>query len=271
MDRERLTQIVRYALGVASEADEWNERELGPIHLLKFAYLADLAHAKRTNGQTFTGVPWRFYNLGPWDEGAHAAVESAANDSGAAKRTFDWGGEREGIRWGIADSELASGLRTVGDRLPLEVASAIRAAVKKYGADTYHLLDDVYLTKPMLHAAPGERLDFSVVVTAAPEPADEVPVAAEGPPASISKSEAKRRHVVWTDLRDALRERVRAGGARRRRLVPAPTAPIYDEVFAAGVAALDEMAGSPIPKATGTVTFSPDIWKSRGRRESDIS
>jgi len=272
MDSERLTQIVRYALGVASQADMRSDRELGPIHLLKLAYLADLAHAKGSQGETFTGVPWRFFKLGPWDEEAHSVISTAAESSGAAKRTFDWGGDRDGIRWSVHDDHLAEQFLRVGDRLPSGVASAIQNAVRQFGNDTYRLLDHVYMTKPMLHAAPDERLDFSVLT--APEDISgdaEEPSESETTHVQISKSEAKRRYAAWIGRRDALRERVRAGGTRRRSLVPPPIAPTYDDVFAAGVAALDEMAGEPIPEARGTAKFSPEIWKSRGRRESDLS
>jgi hypothetical protein len=271
MSQDRLTKIVRYALAVAAQADERNDRELGPIHLLKIAYLADLAHATRRSGTTFTNVPWRFYDLGPWDEGAHAAIEAAADGSGAIKRSFDWGGKREGIRWSISERDLCEELLRVGDELPSEVASTIQSVVRKYGADTYELLDHVYLTQPMLRAAPGERLDFAAVAPPPEADSGEGLETAEVTASAISKAEAKRRRAVWNDKREALRERVRAGSAPRRRLVAPPTPAVYDDVFAAGLATLDEMAGPPIPDVRGTVTFSPEIWKSRGRRESDIS
>jgi hypothetical protein len=272
MDSEKLKQVVLYALGVASLADDRDARELGPIHLLKFAYLADFAHAKHRDGKTFTGVAWRFYKLGPWDEEAHSVIERTADASGATKRLFDWGGARDGTRWSVADGQLADRLLRIGDQLPSEVTSAIQWAVKTFGTDTYRLLDHVYLTSPMLHAAPGERLAFSVMPMA-PErgtPDEGTPRASDPAPSPISKSEAKRRRAAWVARRDGLRERVRAGGSRRR-LVPAPAEPIYDSVFDAGLAALDGMAGPAIPQVAGTVQFSPEMWKSRGRRESDIS
>lgn len=270
MDPEKLKLIVRYALGVASQKDEWTERELGPIHLLKLAYLADVAFAVRHGGETFTGVPWRFYKLGPWDDGAHSAIVSAAHDSGAHERQVVWDGTRETTRWSVRDAQLADSLLRSEDKLPFEVASAVQQAVKRYGKETNELLHHVYLTKPMLHAAPLETLDFSVVLPE-PSPEDDIVAAAPvAPTAPMSKTAARRLRDDWFARRDALRAQMKAG-ATRRQLVPAPTQPIYDEVFEAGVAALDEMAGPTLPIGEHTVKISPEIWKSRGRRESDLS
>ena len=44
MDRDRVDLLIQYALAVAGQND-FGERELGPIHLLKYVYLGDLAHA----------------------------------------------------------------------------------------------------------------------------------------------------------------------------------------------------------------------------------
>ena len=37
--------VVQFALLTAGEEDQQHERQLGPIHLLKYVYLADLAYA----------------------------------------------------------------------------------------------------------------------------------------------------------------------------------------------------------------------------------
>ncbi len=52
----RVDLLLQYALLVAGEQDEFLDRQLGPIHLIKYVYLADLFHAKRNNGVTFTGT-----------------------------------------------------------------------------------------------------------------------------------------------------------------------------------------------------------------------
>ena len=64
-DQRRIDLLLQYALVRAAQEDDWRDRELGPIHLLKYAYLADCAYAERHDGQMFTGVEWRFYHFGP--------------------------------------------------------------------------------------------------------------------------------------------------------------------------------------------------------------
>ena len=60
--------LLQYALLVAGEEDEHTDRQLGPIHLIKYVYLSDLAFAERNDGKTFTGVNWQFYKFGPWSQ-----------------------------------------------------------------------------------------------------------------------------------------------------------------------------------------------------------
>jgi hypothetical protein len=47
----RVDAILRYSLAVTAESDDPWDRELGPIHLLKGVYLADLAYAQRHGGR----------------------------------------------------------------------------------------------------------------------------------------------------------------------------------------------------------------------------
>ena len=44
----RVDLLLQYALLVAGEQDEFLDRQLGPIHLIKYVYLADLFHANET-------------------------------------------------------------------------------------------------------------------------------------------------------------------------------------------------------------------------------
>jgi hypothetical protein len=52
----RIEAVLGYALAVAAQADHPRDRELGPIHLLKYLYLADLAHAETHGGESYSGV-----------------------------------------------------------------------------------------------------------------------------------------------------------------------------------------------------------------------
>jgi hypothetical protein len=46
---------LKYILAAAGQEDYGN-REVGPIHLINYVYLADLAFAERHGGETFTGT-----------------------------------------------------------------------------------------------------------------------------------------------------------------------------------------------------------------------
>jgi len=55
-DLNKIRQIMQYALLVAGQNDDPYERQLGPIHLVKYVYLADMEYAEYHEGQTFTGI-----------------------------------------------------------------------------------------------------------------------------------------------------------------------------------------------------------------------
>ena len=76
-DPSRVDLLLQYTLLVSGEQDEFLDRQLGPIHLVKYVYLADLFHAKRNNGVTFTGIEWKFYKFGPWSQAVHERIELA--------------------------------------------------------------------------------------------------------------------------------------------------------------------------------------------------
>ena len=85
---DRVDLMIQYALAVANEADDYRDRELGPIHLLKYIYLGDLAFARENQGTTFSGSPWKFHKFGPWAQELHAHIQSAATRIGAQERHF---------------------------------------------------------------------------------------------------------------------------------------------------------------------------------------
>ena len=45
VDAAKADLILQYALLLAGQEDDFFDRQLGPIHLLKYCYLADLIHA----------------------------------------------------------------------------------------------------------------------------------------------------------------------------------------------------------------------------------
>lgn len=254
-DATRVDPLLQFILAVAGQQDEPRDRELGPIHLLKYAYLGDLAHAESRDGETFTGVRWQFYDFGPWSPAVLDRVEPALlGRAGAERNVIQSARYGDFVRYSLHDERLLDALDHV---LPGPVVSAVRWAVGEFGSDTPALLRHVYLTRPMLRAAPGEYLVFEPRAMEISEP--------EGAPAlDESRKLAKQRKKLAEHLREEVRRRL----AERRTPVPAGPPPRYDEIFFEGVAWLDHQAGSPFPVSDGELVFSPEVWKSRGRAES---
>lgn len=254
-DPARVDPLIQLILAVAGQQDELRDRELGPIHVLKYAYLADVAHADAHGGETFTGAQWQFYDFGPWSPALLHRIEPAAAGVGAERKIVR--GERYGdfTRYSLHDEQL---LDRLDHQLPNSVVSTIRWAVREFGTDTPALLRHVYMTRPMLCAAPGEYLTFEHGADVVAEPRG-----AES--ANESPKLTRQRRKIAEHLRTEVRRRL----ADRPAATEAPSpAPRYDDVFFDGVAWLDEQAGDPVPLAQGELVFSPDIWKSRGRGES---
>lgn len=250
MDPARAEAVLGYALAIAAEADDWRHRELGPIHLLKYLYLADLAHAKRHCGEPFTGTTWTFYKFGPWSQEAHARIEPLMEALGAKRRTFPSRySEDDAVRWSLSP-ELIDDMEA---RLPTEVALPLARAVREFGDDTSGLLHHVYRTWPMLNAAPGEVLDLK------PQPKDrpEVNAAEESPKLS-------RRKIGHLRKLAAQRSEERS---RRLRLLPPDPPPRYDKLWEGAMAQLE----APIEPEEGVLRFADSVWHSQSRRDPDIS
>jgi len=271
MNIDRADLLLKFILAAAGQ-EERGERELGSIHLLKYAYLGDLAYAENHSGETFTGTRWRFYNFGPWSEELFARIEPAAESVGAEARRFSSGySERDAIRYSLADDIEYERLDA---QIPAEIGRTVRSAIRRFHADTSALLHYVYATPPMLRAAPGEFLDFSqepgereesATFPTAALGAASAALVAENPSVSVPLSKTARRKKL-----EAMKKRVHERLAGKRAVTPPPP-PRYDQVFAEGVKWLDSLSGSELETDSGEMIFSSDIWKSRGRREPGVS
>lgn len=259
MDLERVDLLIKFALAAAGREDP-GQQELGPIHLVKYVYLADLAYAEKHAGETFTGIPWRFYHFGPWAAEVYNRIAPAIHDVGACERMFPSRyGNEDVVRWTLVNDELYDEL---DGQLPSEVGRAIRNAVHKFGDDTNSLLHHVYKTAPMLRAAPGEPLDFRFAGTVVAEPIPAYNAAPQAAP--LSTKEKKRRKEAIASLRAKIQERLRM--PKGPELV-APPAPRYDEEFLKGQCWLDALAGDPVEPCEGELEFSDAIWKSSFRSD----
>ncbi|MCK1859649.1 hypothetical protein MXE00_14905, partial [Legionella pneumophila] len=77
LNTENVDLIIQYSILAAGDEDEYLDRQLGPIHIIKYVYLADLYYAKFNTGQTFTGADWSFYKFGPWSQEVNIRIEPA--------------------------------------------------------------------------------------------------------------------------------------------------------------------------------------------------
>ena len=256
-DFSRVDLVLQFALLIAGEEDERFDRQLGPIHLIKYVYLADLSYAQKNDGATYTGIKWRFHKFGPWSEEVNARIEPALSAINAAKESFpsDYEEDQDWTRWSLRDERL---LEDKAQQLPSSVTVRLRPVVHEFGKDTSLLLDHVYETMPMLCAAPGEQLDFSIAQNvSSEEPASE--------PLRMDSLSNKKKKLLEQRLRE-LRKKYKNRQRKETPLVnPAPS-PQYDDVYFEGLAWLDSLAGPPLSEGEYEVEFADEIWKSAARK-----
>ena len=265
MNIDRVDKIIQYALLVAGEEDDFQDRQLGPIHLIKYVYLADLAYAKYHDGKIFTGTKWQFYKFGPWAQEVYERVEPALLSINAEKKTFpsNYGDKEEWVRWRADDDRFMDDLKK---KLPLIIKSTLQIDVHQFGQATPELLAYVYSTEPMLSAAPKEFLYFSDLKT---PPINFLPE--ESSSKSLSKKQQKKLKAKRRDLRAKATEKLAARREKNKKLVEPPVAPRYDDVYFDGLEWLDSLSGEKIPTGDMNVVFSDSIWKSPARRGDEVS
>ena len=262
-DPSRVDFLLQYALLVAGEQDEFFDRQLGPIHLIKYVYLADLFHAKRNNGVTFTGTEWQFYKFGPWSQSVNERLEPALSAIGAEKRSFqsDYEDRQDWVRWRLSDEKL---LEKLESQLPFEITSGLKEDVRRFGKDTQSLLHYVYRTEPILSAAPNEFLDFTVV-------ANEISTNESMPKPLRMDGLSNRKKKQFEERMRELRTRYKNRERKDRKLLNPVKDARYDDVYAEGMSWLDSLAGEPLRDDEQVVQFSDEVWKSPTRKGGDVS
>lgn len=271
MQPDRVDDVMTFALCVAAESEDARERELGPIHLIKYVYLADLVHAQAT-GQSFTGAAWQFFHFGPWSPEVAGRIDPLVLHLGVGEREFE-GAEGQGSRYAFespstAEEVLADLER--GRRIPSRIAAYVRRWVREFGANTVDLLHFVYQTPPMLQARPHEWLDLTTPVpeleAATAGSSSERPMQPSATPVSVKA--AKRRRAKIDAARAEVQARLRARlEARRARKSTDQPPPRYDEIYAEGVAWLEALGGPELEETEGELVVDPSIWEEpRGGR-----
>ena len=261
-DSSRIDLVLQYALLVAGEQDEKFDRQLGPIHLLKYVYLADLYHAEKNEGATYTGIKWRFYKFGPWSQTVNERIEPALSAIGADKKSFpsNYEENQDQIRWSLQNEHL---LQERERQLPGTITFHLRRNVLQFGKDTQSLLYYVYNTKPMLNAAPGEYLDFTVTGNVSANNPAAIPLRMD----SLSNRKKKQ----FKERMRALRVRHKNKRKEDSKLIKPVKNPRYDDVYHEGIAWLDSLAGPQFAEGEYTVEFSDEVWKSATRKSEDVS
>lgn len=257
MNAQRLQALYEYILARANGAEDYRERDLGPIHLLKYAYLADVEWAKR-HPESWTGVQWMFHHFGPWSVQAWEQIATTMKTIGATVRVVEHSkADDDGIRYRSQDVEPDSRLAR---EIPAEIRLSINQAVKRHGNDLAQLLHTVYVTPPMVHAAPGEPLDLKHSWR---EPQTRQALATPEPKtAKQRKRETERRRAFSEDIRARLAER-NAARVHQGRV------PRYDDIFRSGTDWLNGQDAVNVSGA-GTVRVGADIWKSETRADQDV-
>ena len=256
MDINTVDDLLKYILAAAGQEDPGN-RELGPIHLVKYVYLADLAHSQRHKGSTYTNIPWIFHRFGPWSTEVYKRIEPVVREIDASERKISSPKyEDDFFRWELVDDEL---FEELDRQLPFEITLAIKKAVHEFGDDTSALLHYVYATDPMLRAAPGEHLPFK------PYPECEEDTIETQPSTKALRLSKTARKRLKEKIEAMLSEKL-----AKKKKPSVYTPPRYDQVFFEGQKWLDEIAGEPIESQQGQLSFSKEIWKSPSRTESDV-
>ncbi len=257
----KISTIIQYSLLVAGEEDDYKCRDLGPIHLLKYVYLADLFYAKKNNGKTYTGIDWIFYNFGPWSQRVHAQIAPALHRINATQNKFNSDyGKDDWVRWSLQDSEL---LITKERQLPTSITLWLRKDIHKYLKDLPELLNYVYSTEPMINAAPNESLDFNFAILKPYEKKEDLKLGLDR--LSISKKKKFKTNLSLA------RNKYQESRLERQFDTQRDNKPRYDEVFEAGIGWLESLPGQQFEPADLTVDFSNEVWKSDTRNGGDVS
>ena len=265
MDSERVDNIIKFTLAAASQEEEWSNRGLGPIHLVKYVYLADLAYSEHHEGKIFTGAPWRFHHFGPWAREVFERIKPVVEETHAKEKKISHPKyEDDFYRFQLVDQELYDLLYNT---LPLAITTAIKSAIHSYGSDTSDLLSYVYKTRPMLQASPGENLDFSFHDRELEIEQKEIAEALSPPWRSMSVKQKKQRKEKIANIKKVMENR-RSKRISLQKQKPSYTPPRYDEIYFNGLEWLDSLAGDPIEPEEGTLEITEDIWKSPFRTDA---
>jgi len=260
-DQQRIDQIILFSLLEAGHEDDLWDRELGPIHLVKYVYLADLAYSEYHKGETFTGVPWRFYHFGPWAEEVYLRINPVLEDIGASIKQISSPKVKDDFyRYSYSDDELYNELL---NSLPLDITGPLKKVIHNYGKDTAELLHYVYRTRPMICASPGEYLCFM------PKKQDQDLEVEQIQEQKLSVKRKTLKKAAIETLKKEMADRFKQALAQKKE-IPEFIPPRYDDIYNEGIKWVESLAGDPINKEEGTLEVSPDFWKANFRINDEL-
>ena len=114
----------------------------------------------------------------------------------------------------------------------------------------------------MLHAAPGEYLDFKVDRDSSVEEISTGPLRAE----TLSNRKKKQFKERMASLQEKHKNRQRPDS----KLINPVKNPRYDDIYNEGVAWLDSLAGQSFSEMEYVAEFSDEVWKSTARKGTDV-
>lgn len=249
-------------MAVACHLD-FGHNELRPIHFIKYLYLADLEYARVHGGTTFTEIPWRFHDFGPWSFEVYQRIDPALAAIGATKLNLESAKYGEYVQWRMGTCDLDERLQRT---LDFTLTTTIDSAVREFGSDTEALLHRVYTTEPMLLAAPEEILRFAPAPPRVPKA-----VTLGASPLTATARQQKLFKAKVKATREEIQKRLAAKKAAQAAGTMYSRKPRYDEIFFQGIAALDEADGEAITEQKFTASLSDDVWKSKARYDPDLS
>ena len=255
---KNIENLIKYVLLTAGEEDSFFERSLGPIHILKYLYLADYYYAMRSQGLTYTGIEWKFHNFGPWSLPTFQMIEPTLLGAGATHSLYSSKfGEEDAVRWSLINGDL---LAQIKQQIPPSITRKLNSCIRKFKKDTEELLNFVYNTEPMRNAAPRERLDFSVLTFDGEISGDD----------SLKiHSLSKKKLSKFKERISSLKDKQKAGLFKKTDVPQLVTTPRYDDIYEAGLAALQESELDEDTSKRLQGRFMSNIWKSPIRTEID--
>jgi len=127
-----IPEVVHYITWLATEREE----VLSPIRLVKFLYLTDLYYARKNEGKTLTGWPWRFVHYGPFCKEALSAIEDTLDRQIITSISYESRFDDEPHFLYKCESDEEPAIATA---LPLYVIGPLQEAIREWASGIHRI------------------------------------------------------------------------------------------------------------------------------------